>query len=217
MRLAIRLLTILALVAIIQMSVARTSYSPNVSAATIQSEPAPKVLNVRRNGKRLLVSGDGFQMGAMIVVNGERQKTRNDEDNPTSLLIAKKAGKHLPADAVVSIQVENPAEVKSDPFDFFNGLTLTVKDAGKTFHLSVGQRFQLLIELDTYDVTTTVQDETILKKISDPPALPAALWTYEAQRRGQTRLFALANPKCSKLKPACAVPSLSYQFDLIVE
>src|SRR5437868_12394777 len=100
MRLAIRLLVILALVAIIQMSLARTSPSPNVSAATIQqSEPALKVLNVRRDGKRLVVSGESFQMGAVIFVNGERQKTRNDDDNPTSLLIAKKAGKHLPADA----------------------------------------------------------------------------------------------------------------------
>jgi hypothetical protein len=216
MKLAIRLLVMLTLVTTMQMSIARTSHSPGVSAATVQSEP-PRVLNVRRAGKRLFVSGESFQMGAVIVVNGEPQKTRNDEDNPTSLLIAKKAGKHLPADAVVTIQVENPTEVKSDPFDFFNGFTLTLKDTGKTFHLNVGQRIQLLIELDTYDVTTMVQDETILKKISDPPAFPAALWTYEAQRKGQTRLFAFADPKCGKLKPACATPSLAYQFDLIVE
>src|SRR5689334_21998111 len=128
MRLAICLLVILAVLATGQLNLARTGQSANVSAATIQSEPAPKVLNVRRDGKRLLVSGESFQMGAVIVVNGERQKTRNDADDPNVLLIAKKGGKHLPANSLITIQVENGAEEKSEPFAFFTGLTLTLAD-----------------------------------------------------------------------------------------
>lgn len=217
MRLAICLLAILALVATGQLSRARTGPSSNVSAATIQSESAPKILNVRRDGKRLLVSGESFQMGAKIVVNGEPQKTRNDADNPSALLIAKKAGKHLPADAVITIQVENPAASKSDPFAFFTGLTLTLADAGKPVHLKVKEQFLLSAKTDIlYNVSLTVQDEAIVKKIADvgPPADGQAI--YEAQRTGQTNLFVTLNPKCADLIRQCKLPSLLYTFNLNV-
>ena len=219
MRLAIRLLVILALVAITQMSLARTSPSPNVSAATIQqSEPALKVLNVRREGKRLLVSGESFQMGAVIFVNGERQKTRNDDDNPTSLLIAKKAGKHLPADAVITIQVTNTDGAKSDPFAFFTGLTLTLEDAGKLIHLKVGEQFLLVVKLDDrYDVSVTLVDEAIVKKIADVGLPAGGQAIYEAQHAGQTQLSVALNPKCAKLTPPCHILTMGYQFNLIVE
>lgn len=219
MRLAIRLLAILALVAIIQISLVRTSPSPSVSAATIQqSEPALKVLNVRRDGKRLLVSGESFQMGAKIFVNGERQKTHNDEDNPTSLLIAKKAGKHLPADAVITIQVTNSDGVQSDPFAFFTGLTLTLEDAGKPTHLKVGEQFLLMAKTDDrYDVSVTVVDESIIKKIADVGLPAGGQAIYEAQHLGQTELSVAYNPKCAKLTPPCHILTQGYQFKLIVE
>lgn len=217
MRLAIGLLAILALVATGQLSSARTGLSLNVSAATIQSESAPKILNVRRDGKRLLVSGESFQMGAKIVVNGEPQKTRNDADNPGALLIAKKAGKHLPADTVITIQVENPAESKSDPFAFFTGLMLTLADAGKPVHLKVKEQFLLSAKTDIlYNVSLIVQDEAVVKKIADvgPPADGQAI--YEAQRVGETNLFVTLNPKCADLIRQCKIPSLLYTFKLNV-
>jgi len=218
MRLAICFLAILALLATGQMRIVRTGHSSNVSAATMQSVPAPKILNVRRDGKRLLVSGESFQMGAKIVVNGEPQKTRNDADDPTVLLIAKKAGKHLPVDAVITIQVENPAESKSDPFAFFTGLTLTLADAGKPIHLKVKEQFLLSAKVDIlYNISVTVLDESIVKKIADV-GLPAdGQGIYEAQRTGQTNLFVDLNPKCADLIKACKIPSLSYKFNLNVE
>jgi hypothetical protein len=218
MRLAIGLLAILALLVTGQLNIARAGLSANVSAATIQSEPAPKIINVRRDGKRLIVSGESFQMGAKIVVNGEPQKTRNDEDNPNALLIAKKAGKHLPANAVITIQVENPVASKSDPFAFFTGITLTLADAGKPIHLKVKEQFLLSAKADVlYNATLTVQDESIVKKIADvgPPADGQAI--YEAQRVGQTNLFAALNPKCADQIRECKIPSLLYTFNLNID
>jgi hypothetical protein len=219
MRLAIRLLTLLALVATMQMSLVRTRTLPSVSAATLQqSEPVLKVLKVRREGKRLLVSGESFQMGAVIFVNGERQKTRNDEDNPTSLLIAKKAGKRLPADATITIEVTNTDGAKSDPFAFFTGLTLTLEDAGKPIHLKVGEQFLLLVKVDDrYDVSVTLVDESIVKKIADAGLPAGGQAIYEAQHPGQTELSVAYNPKCAKLTPPCHILTMGYQFKLIVE
>lgn len=39
------------------------------------------------------VTGERFDQGAVILLNGERQKTKNDDENPATLLIAKKSGK----------------------------------------------------------------------------------------------------------------------------
>lgn len=216
MRLAIRLLILIAVVAAGQWSAGVGSYSPTLSAAA-QSEPAPKVLNVRRDGKRLLVSGEDFRTGAVIFVNGERQKTRNDDDSPDALLIAKKAGKGLAADAVISIEVKNADGMKSDPFPFFNGVTLTQENVGKPVHLSVGQRVLVSVKLAYYNFTTTVQDDAILKLVTGPALQPAAQGLYEAQRRGQTQLAVTADPKCRDLEKTCGMPSYHYVFDIVVD
>ena len=208
MRRAVGLLAILALMATAQINVTRTDHSAGVSAATLQSESSPKILNVRRSGKNLLVSGESFQAGAVIIINGERQKTRNDEDDPASLLVAKKAAKRLPPDAVVTIEVENSAAAKSDPFAFFTGLTLTVEDAGKTFHLKSGEQFLLLVKTDSrFDITATVVDQAVVKKVADGSGIPDAQAIYEAQRDGQTQLSVALDPKCA---PALAYLGVTY-------
>ena len=59
-------------------------------------------------GKKLIVVGENFDPDAVILINGEEQKTRNDDQNPQTTLIGKKAGKKIrPGDRV---QVRNPAE-----------------------------------------------------------------------------------------------------------
>ena len=218
MRCAVGLLALLALLAAAQIHVARPNYAAGVSAAALQSEPPPKILNVRRSGKNLLMSGESFQMGAVVFINGERQKTRNDDENPTSLLVAKKAGKRLPLDAVVAIQVENSAAAKSDSFAFFTGLTLTIEDAGKTFHLKPGQQFLLQVKTDErYILTVTVVDESVIKKIADDGTVAAAQAIYEAQRGGQTQLSVALDPRCARLTPPCMIPTQGYEFTLVVE
>jgi hypothetical protein len=216
MRRAIGLLIFLALVATALVSITRPSHAAAVCAAAQQSE-SPKIYKVSRSGKNLLIGGEGFQAGAVITVNGERVKTRNDDYNPEGLLIAKKAAKRLPPDAIVTIQVENSATAKSEPMAFFTGLTLTIEDAGKTFRLNPGQQFLLVVKTDTsFDINIAV-DQSIIKKIADGEGISDAQAIYQAERVGQTTLSVALDPKCGKLRPPCAIPSYGYEFNLIVE
>jgi len=57
--------------------------------------------------KNLIVIGENFSEGAMILVNGEPQVTRNDSDNPSTRLIAKRTGNAIANDTFVTIQVQS--------------------------------------------------------------------------------------------------------------
>jgi endo-1,4-beta-xylanase len=67
----------------------------------------PKITSVTRAKKQLIVSGTDFETGSEILINGAKQKkVSNDPANPTTMLIAAKAGKLvLQGDR---IQVRNP-------------------------------------------------------------------------------------------------------------
>jgi photosystem II stability/assembly factor-like uncharacterized protein len=68
------------------------------------------------SGKKLFVFGENFDPSAVILLNGEEQKTRNDDQNPKTTLIGKKAGKKIkPGD---KLQVRNPNGTVSEEFTF---------------------------------------------------------------------------------------------------
>jgi FG-GAP-like repeat len=67
----------------------------------------PKLSTVAIQGKNLIVTGDGFDNGAVILLNGEAQKTKKDEQDPEARLIGKKAGKKIAPGQTVSVQVRN--------------------------------------------------------------------------------------------------------------
>jgi hypothetical protein len=194
-----------------------TSGAQAVKASAIQSSPAPEVTNARVSGKKLLVTGQNFAPGAVIYVNGEKQKTKNDSDNPGTMLIAKKAGKKLPDDAVVSIQVQNATNISSEAFGFFTGRTVTIDDGGKTIELKVGERFLLILKKENFDWTTSVQDSAILKKITDVDVIAGAQGLFEAQRVGQTKVAAQGDPPCSKSVPRCLEPAFLFEFNIVVQ
>jgi len=78
--------------------------------------PIPDIISVSVSGKRLRVLGENFRRGSIILLNGEEQKTRNDDQNPQSKLIGKKAGKKIkPGD---KLQVRNPDGFLSEEFTF---------------------------------------------------------------------------------------------------
>jgi N-acetylneuraminic acid mutarotase len=67
-------------------------------------------------GKKLFITGENFDDGAVILLNGEEQKSKNDEQNPGTILIGKTAGKKIkPGDRV---QVRNPDGTLSEEFIF---------------------------------------------------------------------------------------------------
>ena len=78
------------------------------------------------SGKRLFLTGENFHAGAVILLNGEEQKTRNDGVNPQTTLIGKKAGKKIkPGDRV---QVRNPDGALSEEFIFMGSQDMSISD-----------------------------------------------------------------------------------------
>src|SRR5262249_51462200 len=75
-----------------------------------------RIASAAVGGKKLFIFGENFDPGAVILINGEPQKTISDESNPKTALIAKKAGKKVkPGD---KLQVRNPNGSISQEFTF---------------------------------------------------------------------------------------------------
>jgi uncharacterized delta-60 repeat protein len=70
-------------------------------------ESAPLITGAEVIGKELHIYGTNFDEDATIYVGGTKQKTANDEFNPTTFLISKKAGKRISRGETVAIQVRN--------------------------------------------------------------------------------------------------------------
>ena len=79
----------------------------------------PWIIALYLEGKRLTVSGESFDAGAKILLNGEEQKTKNSDPEPTRVLIGKKAGKKVKRDPSRKIQVRNSDGKLSQEVTFF--------------------------------------------------------------------------------------------------
>jgi photosystem II stability/assembly factor-like uncharacterized protein len=79
---------------------------------------APKAVDAAISGKNLIVLGENFSDGAVIVLNGEAQKTSNEPGSPTAALIGKKSGKRIGRGQRVTIQVRNSDGALSEAFSF---------------------------------------------------------------------------------------------------
>jgi WD40 repeat protein len=85
-------------------------------AAMPPTVPRPVISMASVAGKKLFITGENFQDGAVILLNGEEQKSKNDEQNTGTNLIGNKAGKNIkPGDRV---QVRNPDGILSEEFIF---------------------------------------------------------------------------------------------------
>jgi hypothetical protein len=88
----------------------------------------PVILNASVSGKKLLVSGQNFVSGATLhkcsdcatpATEGSKvKKVSNDSEMPSTLIVAKKAGKDIPKGSTVILQVKNPDGTLSEPFSF---------------------------------------------------------------------------------------------------
>ena len=80
--------------------------------------PDLKITGASVSGKKLIVTGAGFDNGARLFVDGQQQKTANDDQTPSTTLIAKKAGKVIARGQSVTIQVQNSDGTLSNLFPF---------------------------------------------------------------------------------------------------
>ncbi len=96
----------------------QSDYGGGDSDAFVARIAAPRIISASVKGKKLVITGEGFENGAVIILNGQEQKTRNDSEHTTSRLIAKKAGKNLAPGQTVTLQVRNPDGSLSIEFTF---------------------------------------------------------------------------------------------------
>ena len=78
----------------------------------------PVLLQAVISGKNLILYGQGFDAGAVLRVNDEAVKTRNEDPDQTQVLFSKKAAKRIGAGQTVQLQIEN-ANGKRSNFLFF--------------------------------------------------------------------------------------------------
>lgn len=77
-----------------------------------------RLVSAAIKGKKLVVTGEGFHRGAMILINGVEQETQNDESSPVTVLIARKGGKRIAPGQTVTIRVRDADGKLSDAFSF---------------------------------------------------------------------------------------------------
>lgn len=86
------------------------------------ADPAqPRIVAVTIKGKKLFVSGEGFDQGAVITINNVDLETENDGTTPATLLISKKGGKQIAPRQTVTIRVRDADGKLSDGFSFTRG------------------------------------------------------------------------------------------------
>jgi beta-glucanase (GH16 family) len=81
------------------------------------SIPVPLVTGVEIRKKDVLITGENFDEGADIVMNGEQRKTKRDDQDP-SILVGKKLAKKIPRGGTVILQVKNADGTLSPEFSF---------------------------------------------------------------------------------------------------
>jgi len=87
-------------------------------ACYIGDATPPQITGAEVIGKKLYVYGTDFDYGAKIYLAGEKQKTANGEEDMTTMLVGKKAGKKIGHVESVLLQVQNPNGVVSNEFQF---------------------------------------------------------------------------------------------------
>jgi endo-1,4-beta-xylanase len=100
-----------------------SNYQPKPAYLSLQTvleqglDLSPKISAASRNGKQLIITGELFEDGAQLLINGEKQnKVSNDSQSPTTTIVARKAGKVVkPGDI---LQVKNPDGLLSNQFTY---------------------------------------------------------------------------------------------------
>ena len=64
------------------------------------------------------MQGQGFDDGADILINDQKQRTANDGQNPDTLLVSKKAGKKIGRGESVRLRVRNSDGTESAEFSY---------------------------------------------------------------------------------------------------
>lgn len=84
----------------------------------LDGPPAPKISGVSISGKKLIIQGQHFSQGAMIMVNDAEHQTANDGEAPATRLVSKKGAKKIGPGQEVTLRVKNADGKLSDSYRF---------------------------------------------------------------------------------------------------
>ena len=188
------------------------------AASLAQQQDSPKIINARVQGNKVIIQGENFDSGTVVMINGLTVKTNVDSQSPTSLLVAKKINKVAQMGEEVNLEVKTSNGQTSEAFAFFLGRIILLDDNLKTIPVSVGEKFLLLLNREPYEWTPSVQDSSILQKIQDAPLMKGAQGIFQAQRQGTTQLSAIGEIPCNRAERPC-LPSSAELFtvDIVVQ
>jgi hypothetical protein len=92
--------------------------SLRVNPPAISTGP-PLISSARIQGKQLIITGQNFDMGALLFMDGAKvKKTGNDETNPSTVMVARKGGTLISPGQSVSLQIKNTDGTLSESFSF---------------------------------------------------------------------------------------------------
>jgi hypothetical protein len=89
-----------------------------LDALVVKIASPPRVASASVRGKNLVVNGEGFDRGAVILINGVDQRTRADNSNPATMLIGKKSARDIVPGLPVNIRVRNADGLLSESLSF---------------------------------------------------------------------------------------------------
>jgi hypothetical protein len=112
-----------------------------------------------------------------------------------------------PATPVGTIPLTGPTQA--------GGLTITRDNNGQTISLHPGDRFVLSLG-EEYDWTLTIDHQDVLHRVLNITPLRGSQGVYEVQSAGSAMLTAAGDPPCRQSKPACSLPSYSFELNVTV-
>lgn len=94
--------------------------------------------------------------------------------------------------------------------------TITLADNGKTIRIEFAHRFLLALD-PSLDWTVTIANPDVVKRLENTPVPRGAQGVYHANLPEQTKLAAVGDAPCRKSQPPCAVPSRTFEVEIVVE
>jgi len=92
--------------------------STTIASSSGSTSGPPAITSIDIEGKRMFVTGTDFSVGALVFINDQKTKTRNDDTNPATLLICKKAGNQIAPGSTVNLKVIDSDGTQSAVFTY---------------------------------------------------------------------------------------------------
>jgi hypothetical protein len=100
-------------------SISRGATSTFIAKFEIEPGLLPRIINAAISGKKLMITGENFADGAVLLIDGNPLTATADNQNPATLLkVNKKKIKNVAPGQTVTLQIQNPDGMLSPEFSF---------------------------------------------------------------------------------------------------